>query len=220
MLGRTTPRNVASALREVASSPFPAIGTRMSATVLSALTVMNIGANIWPVATARRLKFWICAEISLLRTLGAWTTTSAGVGAPGNAAITCLYVCTIGSSFGMSVKLGSFVCIPKSGNAAATSNPAASAVETIGLRNTRSSTYPQKRDSPAACFRRPKNGTRPRSTRSPSFESAAGRTVSEPTTAQSTTSIVPNAIDVKILLLAMNIPAMAISTVMPEISTA
>ena len=61
---------------------------------------------------------------------------------------------------------------------------------------------------------------RPRSTRSPSFESAAGRTVSEPTTAQSTTSIVPNAIEVKILLLAMNIPAIAISTVTPEISTA
>ena len=64
------------------------------------------------------------------------------------------------------------------------------------------------------------NGTRPRSTRSPSFDSAAARTVTEPTIAHDTTIIVPSAIDVKILLSAMNIPASAISTVAPEISTA
>ncbi len=76
------------------------------------------------------------------------------------------------------------------------------------------------RDSPAACLLRPKYGTRPRSTRSPSFASAAGSTVTEPITAHRTTSIVPIAIDVKIRLSAMNIPAIAISTVAPEMRTA
>ncbi len=48
----------------------------------------------------------------------------------------------------------------------------------------------------------------------------AGSTVTDPITAQRTTSIVPMANDVKILLPAMNMPAIAISTVAPEITTA
>ena len=95
-----------------------------------------------------------------------------------------------------------------------------STIQRTGLRSTRSSTKPQKRDSLAACFLRPKYGMRPQSTRSPSFESDAARTVTEPITAQRTTSIVPIAIPVKILLSAMNIPAIAISTVAPEMTTA
>ena len=48
----------------------------------------------------------------------------------------------------------------------------------------------------------------------------AGSTVSEPTIAASTTIIVPSPIVVKSELPETNMPAMAISTVVPEISTA
>ena len=60
-------------------------------------------------------------------------------------------------------------------------------------------------------------GTRPFSTLSPSLESTAGRTVTEPSTATATTSIVPTAIEVKTALPAISMPAIAISTVTPEI---
>ena len=60
----------------------------------------------------------------------------------------------------------------------------------------------------------------PRSTRSPSFASSAGSTVSEPTIAAKTTSIAPIPIDVKIFEPESSIPAIAISTVPPEMSTA
>jgi hypothetical protein len=61
---------------------------------------------------------------------------------------------------------------------------------------------------------------RPRSTLSPRRWSTAGRTVSEPIIAASTTIIVPSPIVVKSELPDTNIPAIAMSTVAPEISTA
>ena len=67
---------------------------------------------------------------------------------------------------------------------------------------------------------RPMNGTRPFSTLSPSFESTAGSTVSEPSTAMPTTRIVPTANDWNTMLPAKNMPAIAIITVRPEMSTA
>ena len=50
---------------------------------------------------------------------------------------------------------------------------------------------PQMRPSLPSRRRRPTNGTRPLSTRSPSHASTAGRTVSEPNMATATTMIVP-----------------------------
>ena len=61
---------------------------------------------------------------------------------------------------------------------------------------------------------------RPFSTRSPSFDSTAGSTVSDPSTATATTMIVPTANDMKVALPVRNIPAIAIATVSPETSTA
>jgi hypothetical protein len=58
------------------------------------------------------------------------------------------------------------------------------------------------------------------STRSPSFDSTAGSTVSEPSTEIATTMIVPVANDMKVALPVMYMPAMAIITVPPETSTA
>ena len=67
---------------------------------------------------------------------------------------------------------------------------------------------------------RQRNGTRPFSTLSPSHDSIAGSTVSEPIIATATTIIVPIANDMNVLSPEKNIPAIAIITVMPEISTA
>jgi hypothetical protein len=53
-----------------------------------------------------------------------------------------------------------------------------------------------------------------------SLPSNAGRTVKEPTSEQKTTSIAPIPIDVKIFVPANSIPAIAIKTVKPEMSTA
>ncbi len=63
-------------------------------------------------------------------------------------------------------------------------------------------------------------GSLPRSTREPSPASAAGRTVTEPAMATSTTSIVPTPMEVKTLAPVNSMPAIAITTVVPETSTA
>jgi hypothetical protein len=60
----------------------------------------------------------------------------------------------------------------------------------------------------------------PRSTRSPSFPSSAGSTVSEPIIALATTAIDAIPSEVKMAEPEISIPAIAISTVMPETSTA
>ena len=60
----------------------------------------------------------------------------------------------------------------------------------------------------------------PRSTRSPSFDMTAGRTVSDPTIATATTVIVPVANDVNVGAPARYMPAMAVITVNPDTSTA
>ena len=66
---------------------------------------------------------------------------------------------------------------------------------------------------------RPSSGIRPFSTRSPSFDSTAGSTVSDPTIATATTIIVAIENDSNVLSPENSIPAIAIITVAPEIST-
>jgi hypothetical protein len=61
---------------------------------------------------------------------------------------------------------------------------------------------------------------RPFSILSPSLPSSAGSTVSEPIIATRTTIIVPTEKDMNVLSPEKNIPAIAIITVMPEMSTA
>ena len=79
---------------------------------------------------------------------------------------------------------------------------------------------PQTRESPPFRLSRWTNGIFPFSTRSPSQESSAGRTVSEPATAMATTMIVPIAIEVQIAVPPKKSPASAMITVRPEMSTA
>ena len=73
---------------------------------------------------------------------------------------------------------------------------------------------------PARPASRPSSGIRGLSTRLPSSASVAGSTVSEPSTASSTTAIVPTAIAVKVASLVRNIPASAMHTARPEVTTA
>ena len=63
------------------------------------------------------------------------------------------------------------------------------------------------------------SGTRIRSTLSPSFESRAGRTVSEPSIATATTRIVATPREAKVASPVRNMPAIATITVSPETST-
>ena len=130
-----------------------------------------------------------------------------------------LRVCTIGSPFGRPCSPGDAVCRPKAGMASATTAPPTSSSATTGARRTRSTTAPQTRGSAPLSRRRATNGTRAAITRSPSFESRAGRTVSEPSIATATTRIVPVAIEANVLSPARYIPAMAVITVRPETST-
>ena len=107
------------------------------------------------------------------------------------------------------------------GRASTTSTAADATVEITGWRRTGCRIAPQKRlPSPLSRRSRCRNGIRPFSTLSPSLESIAGSTVSEPIMATATTIIVPIANDMNVLSPESSMPAMAMITVKPEISTA
>ena len=74
--------------------------------------------------------------------------------------------------------------------------------------------------SPIRRFSRSTPGMRPLSTLSPSLERTAGSTVSDPMTEIATTRIVPVANELNVAAPARYMPAIAIITVKPEISTA
>src|SRR4051794_21746142 len=81
--------------------------------------------------------------------------------------------------------------MPSAGNARTSRKAVASTAEIAGRRSTMSGTRFQKRLSPPVRRSRPTNGMRPFSTRSPSTDSTAGTTVTEPIMATSTTVIAP-----------------------------
>jgi hypothetical protein len=118
---------------------------------------------------------------------------------------------------------GDSVCIPSAGSASATSTAVAAPAETTGCARTRSSTKPQTRDCPPARWRRrPTNGTRPFSVQpfSPSHESIAGRNVSEPIIATATTVMVPTPKETNTDEPDSSIPAIEVSTMKPDTTTA
>ena len=129
------------------------------------------------------------------------------------------YVFTMSSDFGnWASGRGVAIRSCSAGTASATRRPPASTAETSGRRRTRSTIARQMRPSPSRRSR-PTNGTCSRSTRSPSFESSAGSTVSEPSTATATTMIVAYPNEAKLASPVRNRPAMATITVRPETST-
>ena len=110
-------------------------------------------------------------------------------------------------------------CSWTAGIARATKAPPDTAAQSAGRRMTRSTMAPHMRPLPSSRRSRRTSGTRSRSTLSPSLESNAGSTVSEPSTAIATTAIVANAIEAKISLPVRNMPAIAVMTIRPETST-
>ena len=84
---------------------------------------------------------------------------------------------------------------------------------------TRSMIAPQIRPSPPLRPSRPTSGTRSRLTLPPSFESNAGRTLSEPSIAIATTIIVATPNEANVVSPVMSMPAIARITVMPEMRT-
>ena len=187
--GSTSLRSVASAAVEASSVPLPASGISTLATVRSRLISTSIGAFIWPVASAFRLSSAIASRIGggvdvvgLDRDHGRLGRAREGVDRTSSS----------GSISG--------VLMP--------SMPGLGGVQ--GERGTASasSTAPRRpprrpggggrgRGSRPRCGSRRScggggrtNGIRPFSTLSPSFESTAGRTVSEPSIATATTIIV------------------------------
>lgn len=160
----------------------------------------------------------------------ALTTTSAGSEPPGKASLTRLYVPTIGSELPNSLSsVSCCVFMPRAGAAMASSAPAATTSETAGLASTTRSTALQNRlPSSADRTRLPlarrlsgcRNGRRPFSTRSPSSESSAGSTVTEPTMATATTISEASPIASNSASPVKSMPAIATHTVTPETTMA
>ena len=113
-------------------------------------------------------------------------------------------------------------CIPRSGDARASSTATASARLSPGLRRTARTILPQNRPSGLDCSseRRPKNGIRHRSTPSPISPSSAGSRVAEATTETAPTTIAPTARLRMIELGTTSIPNIAITKVVPLKTTA
>ena len=152
------------------------------------------------------------------RTSSALIATTAGSLPPGKAASNFF----IGSISGIEMSSSPVVAVfsENAGIVSAMSTAPAATAERTGRRRTRVRIAPQKRLSPSLRRSRCRNGMRPFSTRSPSLPRRAGSTVSEPIIATATTIIVPIEKDMNVLSPERNMPAMAISTVMPEIRTA
>ena len=162
----------------------------------------------------------IAAATGPVVTSSALTTTVEPAASPGNASVIRSYVLTTGIVRGMSSGPVTTVCRPNAGTERATRTPPAATSETTGCRMTPSTTRAQAERPPRRPTIRCRNGIRPFSTRSPSAERTAGRTVIEANSATPTTVIVATANEMKVELPLSSIPAIAVITVTPETRTA
>ncbi len=120
---------------------------------------------------------------------------------------------------GRSVTPGDAVRRWKAGTASSTRKPVATTTVTTGRASAGRMIAAHTRLSPRV-RRLPRNGMRPRSTRSPSSAISAGRTVSEPSMETITTIAVASAMPMKVPRPVRNMAAIATTTVNPEVSTA
>lgn len=114
-----------------------------------------------------------------------------------------------------------WVFMPSAGAVTASSAPIATTTDTAGRARTTRSTACQNRlpsgaPVPARRLPRFRNGSRPFSTRSPSSESSAGSTVTEPTMATATTISEARPIAWNSASPVNSMPAIATQTVTPE----
>ena len=173
----------------------------------------------WP--AARRPSSSIAAVISGEVTSVALITTSTPLASEGKAAVTLSYVFITGKSLrDRSSAPVTVVFMCSAGAARASRTPPATMIETSGRRRTCPRIQPQTRESPLSLPSRESSGTRLLWTRWPSLTSTAGRIVSEPSTATATTRMEPVANEKLSASPDRYMPAVAIMTVKPEMSTA
>ena len=214
--GMTSSRSVASAAFDVSSVPLPCIGDTTS-TVLSGLVLVVTGSDIWPLA-ARSLMASMPAWTSGLVTSSAWTATMPGSARRTRPGCGRRPSSPRGRAAARSARVGGVHAERRDAERDEDGARARTARSPGGAARGRGSS--PMRDSPLRWRMRPMIGTRPFSTLSPSLERTAGSTVSDPSTAMPTTRIVPIANDLNTMLPAKNMPAIAIITVRPEMSTA
>ena len=155
-----------------------------------------------------------------------WTTTCAGSGPVGNASVIRSYATAIGVPGACCSTVNCSVFIVVAGSASRISPPTPRATAVRGRVVTGFRTVPTQRPprpDPARAGRRSAvrahSAGRPRSTRSPSSESTAGRTVTDPSIATSTTVMVAAAKPSNRDIPVRNMPLIAAITVRPETST-
>ena len=146
--------------------------------------------------------------------------TIAGERSPFENAFSIFFIVpTVGALFGIASNPLCEVWSCRTGAASRRRTPPASAAATTGRRNTGVRIAFQNRFSPLSRRSRCRNGILPLSTLSPSRDSRAGSTVSEPSIATPTTIIVAMPKPRYALSPENIIPPIATITVMPEIST-
>ena len=217
--GTSSLRRVARAWFETSSAPLPASGIATSNVFPSSLVSTWIGFCISPEASALAFR----SAIAALTCVGSppVIATSAALAPPGNASSITWNAASSGWLFGNASSPLSAVCRCNAGSASTRSSAVDATVAITGWRRTGLRIAPQKRlPSPLSFRSRCRNGILPFSTLSPSRERIAGSTVSEPIIATATTIIVPIANDMNVLSPESNMPAIAMITVKPEISTA
>jgi hypothetical protein len=213
-------RSVSSAAIDVPSVPSPTSGMSTRATVCDGFTSTSIEPAFSCAAStfvfnAASACCVAGASMSALIATWLWLTSPSE-----KAALTFLIVPTVGALFGNAFMPLCAVCRWRTGSAISTSAPPATAAAMPGRRIAGSRIFFHTRFSPLSSRRsRCRKGILPFSTRSPSFERSAGSTVSEPSIAMPTTIIVAMPKPRYDLSPANIIPAIAIITVKPEMST-
>ena len=187
----TVPRRSASAWSEAASVPFPASEIRTRAARCEALTSTVVGSLIAPVARAARWSAAIPAVTRRRRDVGRADDDDRGKRLAGERLHRALVDLHHGQVAGKPLDARVHGVQAERRDRERDQEPAARPPHSSGRRNTSPTIAGHNLDSPSRPAGRWTNGRRPRSTRSPNFESTAGSTVSEPTIAIATTSTVP-----------------------------
>ena len=170
--------------------PLPASGIETRATVWDGLTSTTTGPCIRPLAIACDFSSEIACFVAA-ESVFASIATIAGDRSPFENAFSIFFIVpTVGALFGIASNPLCAVWSCRTGAARTRRTPPEIAAATTGRRNTGVRIAFQNRFSPLSRRRRCRNGILPFSTLSPSRDSSAGRTVSEPSIAIPTTIIV------------------------------
>ena len=218
--GTISSRSAARDAFDAASVPLPSIGTVMFATVASSLTSTVIGSCMRPLASARCSSWSIASRTAGAFTSGALTTTLAGQRRAGERLLHPVVGLDDGEGLRERVRSRRGRCA-----AAAPARRAPAARRRRGPPTARAGAGRGRRSRPRSGLRRRRGGAGRGTGRAAgrpcrrASRAAAGRTVSEPSTATATTRIVATPKEAKVASPVRNMPAIATITVRPEMST-